>query len=284
MPVLSFPKLPESVDPAKASDDDALYQTLLRKAASALGLDDPVGAAMGMVSPMPAVTMFPVTGTKLANEAARKAGNTAYEAAIKNMPRNLRRGFEAFAQRYPRVAAHMEPGFGKSTSGNKRVEAFTSVPGTKVTEPVPVGITRYGRFMTSRFMPGGAKRAKNLIGHEGTHVAQALGNQDLGTLYDAAETLYGYKNNPFEVTARRAGLRTEDPLSTALEGTYDNAINVLRRHLYQLESARGGANPVKLNKAQDKAARQIRNILLGRDEIAGTAKGGDIVQQLLDGL
>jgi len=115
---------------------------------------------------------------------------------------------EAFADKYPRVAAHVSPREpGRDNVHKNAMSAFgwmETVHG-KPKKPMEMGVTPLGE-MLSRFPLGtGEKLSKNTVFHEGTHAAQNLGNRHVGTLYDLVSRLFGYDNNPFEATANRAG-------------------------------------------------------------------------------
>lgn len=80
MPVIKVPSLPESVDPAQASVFDPLYKTLMRKATSLAGLDDPQSMVMQSLAPSPLIARVPP------NEIAalRGAGKALLDRVLKD--------------------------------------------------------------------------------------------------------------------------------------------------------------------------------------------------------
>jgi hypothetical protein len=140
------------------------------------------------------VSIFP-------DKAARLVGNDVANEAASKLPQVFKQAWQEFSGKYPRIAAHAKPYVINPVSAfmtglEKGTEGVTDIPSGHVTSPVPIGITSTG--LTERTSP---TDALGLLTHEGTHVAQALGNSDLKTLYRAANKLTGYAQNPFEQAA-----------------------------------------------------------------------------------
>ncbi len=150
----------------------------------------PVGPAA------PLISMFRNKGMR---EAATQAFLTAAEKM--GLP-NLTEAAGHFASKYPRVAAHtnlVEEPF----TGTFAAKAKPLYP-AQVPDQVDVELSHLGRQAVSDPVWGLAN-AKDLLHHEGTHVAQQLGNKDLGHLYALANKAVGYNRNPFEISAYNAG-------------------------------------------------------------------------------
>lgn len=239
------PKLPEWADPDQASVFDPLTTQLIRRAVDIMGVKDP-NQIMGMASPLeaaaPLVSIYPTKGI-------RAAATRRFLEAAKEFPPQLREALGSFAEGYPRIAAHMNPIAGPQT--NATAAATTGIPLGKVTRP-----------LTVNFTPKGIAEAENIanlhvgsladeyVRHEGTHVAQALGNSNMGELYQNSSNIGGYVNNPFEMTASSVG-RAAKHGSTWRKPL--NAIDLLRDQAYE-------AN--KFGPTQ--AGRQIQQILADR--------------------
>lgn len=117
----------------------------------------------------------------------------------------LYEGAKAFTEKYPRIAAHYK--LGKVPQQLGTASARTMLPRGKVKSRIPVEFSYAGKQL-SNLNEGIAKK---LFHHEGTHVAQGLGNSDAEELYHAADRLFDYERNPFESTARFAGAKAEYP-------------------------------------------------------------------------
>jgi hypothetical protein len=173
-------------------------------------LADPGNIGTG---PADAVTMF-------ATPAARKVATEKFLQSAKNLNiPNMEAAADTFASKYPRVAAHMNI---SPEVGNPHATAELSIPmiGVQPEKPLAVQLSDYGRNAADTSL----EAAIDMMFHEGTHAAQALGNNRMGPLYGNASHLTGYTNNPFEVNARRAG-----DLATGKEvGPYRNVIDQLK--------------------------------------------------------
>jgi hypothetical protein len=107
-----------------------------------------------------------------------------------------------FANRYPRVAAHMrmQPNMDMTNEYN----AITHVPAFEPEAPIKVAYSNVGLAKDASSQEG----ALNTIFHEGTHVAQALGNRYTDLLYRLGLKLPGgYYEHPMEQSARAAAER-----------------------------------------------------------------------------
>lgn len=78
--------LPDYIDPAKASDEDSLLHTILRKAVSAIGLDDPQSQVLGSLMPMTTIESGGGGLSKLLQEifAKNPAARGVYEKAMQS--------------------------------------------------------------------------------------------------------------------------------------------------------------------------------------------------------
>jgi|SRR6185295_624910 len=140
------------------------------------------------------ISMFP-------NRGARILGTNAFREAADDAPKNIGLALHEFADKYPRIAAHMKPTAGESYV--RGANASLEIPGGKVAEPMLTKFTKLGREKAAPHLDA----ARNMVFHEGTHAAQALGNSDTQQLYINAHKLGGYEQNPFEINARNSGQR-----------------------------------------------------------------------------
>jgi hypothetical protein len=156
------------------------------------GNDDPIPAG---VMPTPLISIY-------RDIAARQAATEAFRqsAGRVGLP-NLELAANTFADKYPRVAAHIQihpelaPG----------VVAAVGIPRWGVRKPLNMQVGAQGLEIFDDSPQG----AMNAMFHEGTHTAQALGNSKAANLYESASQAVGYKNNPYEINARRAGEMAE---------------------------------------------------------------------------
>lgn len=246
------PTLPEWADPAQASVLDPLHIQLARRAAGALGLDDPSAGAMEMVAPL--ISIFK-------NKAARQVGNKVFDRMADKFPKEFKDAFTQFAERYPRVAAHMRPQLiGKDTyiDGYPEIAAIDPPPTQYFSRtakgPMRMLVTPEGVRGTEQVGPGFARRT---VAHEGTHAAQFLGNKDLPSLNDAVTRLVGYVDNPIEVAARLAEKRGTLAWPSRMQGSGYN----VTRALEQLAKARMAEN---VTPQQKKAMKRLQLLLQDR--------------------
>jgi hypothetical protein len=168
-------------------------------------------AGIDAVDPMAGITMYP---SRTIREAATRQFVT--DAAATHP--TLQEAAERFATRYPRIAAHTRVEAIPTPAGASMTKA-AQVDWNHLPEPVLPGASVGGRIPL-QILPRGAQEletvptfADEILSHEGTHVAQRLGNRETPRLYDTASRLVGYPNNPFEASAR-GELRG----STAIDG------------------------------------------------------------------
>lgn len=165
------------------------------------------GSKIGsLLTALPSVApLVSIYKNKAAREVATEAfRRTAYrqpwqQAAHGTSNTNLAIAVNTFADKYPRVAAHMN--ISPQAPMQHRALASIELPEATMTRPLDMQIGMKGRKLFENDLDA----AVNTMFHEGTHVAQALGNKDTTPLYSYAEDVVGYRNNPFEVNARRAG-------------------------------------------------------------------------------
>lgn len=99
-------------------------------------------------------------------------------------------GLTRAQQKYPRLFAHI-----------KNVNSETVYPSSNA-EFQPM----WGRVGSLHFRPGlTGDDALRAIGHELTHSAQNLRSSAQPQMYKLLEDIFGYKNNPMEVSARKSG-------------------------------------------------------------------------------
>lgn len=174
----------------------------LREAANWLGLGelvDPVTTEMAPVAPLISHFKNPVV--------RKRATNFFVEQAARLMPQ-LREPAERFAKKYPRVAAHIDvDDFFRDLDADAQIYAPTP------RQPLPGGApgewhgsrgrlavdVDYADRVSKNQVP--LNDVEHMLIHEGTHAAQGLGNKNFQELYEAADRLTGYKNNPFERSA-----------------------------------------------------------------------------------
>ena len=179
--------------------------------------DDPFGG----LSPAPLISIYKdlagvpskalrEKGTMAFLQSALDRANTAFRnpdvvpwQAEHSTDLPLMRSAEEFAAKYPRVAAHMRinPQTGDGVSNiSGRYAANIQTPTGRVGKPMTVTYSESG--LKDAVNPD---RARDIIAHEGTHAAQALGNHNFAELYHSANKIAGYHDNPFEQMARNAG-------------------------------------------------------------------------------
>jgi hypothetical protein len=225
-----------------------------------------IGSPAGQA--LQAIMMFK-TPTGEIDIPARVAATNEFREQGWRLPGMLPQAAEDFATQYPRVAAHMalkeSAAKGTPSTVSGKTLAFAATPYGKVEQPVPVGFTPAGVEATmpslSRTPEAAYNKAKELVTHEGTHVAQALGNTDYKDLYHTAKEITGYRGVPFEVQARRAGTAAAGakPHWDTYSAPYKNAIEGLQQVVDQV-----GQEPGLYSPDAKMAAIDIRNILQRR--------------------
>ena len=219
-----------------------------------IGADDPMG---GVYPPL--VSMFRDVN-------ARKEATEAFRNVLSSLPQNLRAAAGVFADRYPRIAAHTR--IVPAGPAGETSMSMTSWPVTGTAKnvyypngvPMPIRLHPLGRARHEH-PEWGLENATEDLFHEGTHVAQRLGNKDFNKLYDLGAILKGYVNNPFEGSAREIGWAARES-GDRLYVPY-NAIRELReianKHLndrIDLSVVKGTPSTAKFD-----AAREILEIL-----------------------
>ncbi len=115
-----------------------------------------------------------------------------------------------FANKYPRIAAHMSP--------RPMTQQMIDANQLGSVSPHEAFTESYKRTVPINIHPGSSNpniklhSPINTMAHEGTHVAQILGKgkQDMIDLYEGFHKGVGYRNNPFEKTARDIGKKFQD--------------------------------------------------------------------------
>jgi hypothetical protein len=185
--------------------------TLLEALLQVTGAEDPNNVMQSI--PAGPLVSFYKDAAGVPSKALRELGTTRSVAISKANAEKLGApaigdAFEEFAQKYPRIAAHFKvrpeitP---RNVVGSVNTDALRylnpSDPSLGInTIPLDVGQAGIDAINEAPIL------AKNLIAHEGTHVAQRLGaGDDYGKLYSISNRLTGYFKNPFERTARFNG-------------------------------------------------------------------------------
>jgi len=147
--------------------------------------------------PLGAVSMFP-------NKALREAGTSTFRQLASKLPSpKLQTALGEFADKYPRIAAHMSPQEGKLFFPTASAAVEIPMTNEKIATPLITKFTKSGIEKSDLNLDA----ARNMVFHEGTHAAQVLGNKDLGKLYQNSSILSGYGRNPFEINANTSGMR-----------------------------------------------------------------------------
>ncbi len=196
------PLLAEWADESDSVMDGGMERAL-RKIIGAVKPMLPEGDPFDAVNPMPGGALASPLITIFKNSVARKKATEVFKAAAATrFGGNAAQAAEHFANKYPRVAAHIDPkALGPAISRGQRATAF--VPEGTVKEPVKVGITDEGLAASHDSM----REALLTMYEEGAHVAQALGDSNMSRKYVLANKLAGYDANPFEVSAKGSAER-----------------------------------------------------------------------------
>lgn len=205
-----LPELPSSDEPlAQSNPIDGIFG---RGALDMVADPSNIAPGGGAVD---AVSMF-------ANKGLREAATNLFRTNSAKLPGSLPQAAEAFADQYPRIAAHTNITPEVDPYAGKFGMVMRPPPGGKVTKPVDVG---FGESVP--MMPDDV--TKNMVFHEGTHVAQALGNKDMNKLYDLVNDITGYRKNPFEVSARYSGKKAATEPGIASPGRPPKTIEKLKK-------------------------------------------------------
>ena len=236
MPITTKVGLPTDVDPANASVFDPLWKTVARKAVGLMGWDDPNNQVLGVGNPL--VSIYPTkaereVGTQVFKNSAQRFANPALTEAT-----------EWFANKYPRIAAHMRLQRAPLSSIINRPSAMAYVMNRagRVASPETINMgVRIGQDIGEN-----PNIARNIIAHEGTHVAQHLMNSDYKDLYEAAGNLGGTMGNPYEMSAYSIGKAAEEGIPSTITravGTGDPNFTSLKEFMRLAQSAPPGTNP-----------------------------------------
>lgn len=237
-PLLKPQPLPESIDPQNASVFDPLYKTLLRKATSMVGLDDPVNSVMTAASPavmVAGVSPDKIPYLKQAGRALldRVKSEGVYEhiaggAKVPStpptkLPSYVVDSLEYAQKKYPRLFGHLtdirdidmiqklnQEGTGNVTLGSQ----------------LPVNqATAKGKFSILELNPTYA--TPHTVGHELYHVADQLTRPDkFREMYNFANTLPGgYSANSHEILANIQGDKFQNAFTKQSEKVTPDVID-----------------------------------------------------------
>lgn len=204
----------------------------LRSATKWIGMgDDESGGVMDAVNPMevvggPLISIY-------RNVADRMAGTQNFLKSTLGHGPAVTAAAEALARSHPRIAAHMKmmhpahPRIASALAKAPNATAAVLVPNDRIVkEPLPMMTTQLGRAV----MNNDPQKALDIMYHEATHTAQALGQgKDASRLYNLASKIAGYVDNPYEISARVAGSRQgrmhDIPNYSAIKGLWDLALD-----------------------------------------------------------
>lgn len=152
----------------------------------------------------------------------------------------LQNAAQIFAERYPRVAAHMR--IDPSIQATSAYRAATHVPPFEPEAPIKVSLSNVG-LHSADTVPSSAV---DTMFHEGTHVAQALGNRHTDLLYRLGLKLPGgYAQHPMEESARAAASYATGALPTKIPAS---ALRGLR-NAAQTTLTGPTSNPLEMRRA-----------------------------------
>jgi len=181
---------------------------------------DPVSTELSM----PTVMMTRYLEKGAPNIARRMQGTADFLKKMTDLGPHAERAATLFAERYPRVAAHIGV---EKLPMMKRLAAPTGKAYTGVGER---SAGAFKEMTPVQFNPSYSKDIEDTLLHEGTHVAQDLGNKRTMSMYGASDKALkemgmnereAYIANPFEVSARRTAERkmgANVPPFSALKG------------------------------------------------------------------
>lgn len=191
MPTIPTPKLPEWADPSQESVFDPLYETLIKRATSIMGGDDPQGL-VGQVTPTPLISKIPFKDVPIKNAQLR------YMLEQQKAPEELHKAVEFASKRYPRTLAHV-----LSVRDNPSLEAFGMSYNAKQSPKSFIHVNPESHLRYGQKKPGDLAET---FGHELTHAAQTLWDVDAAEYaYPTFNKHFGYNNNVMEHGANKAG-------------------------------------------------------------------------------
>lgn len=213
MPVISSKKQPSLWERAFGDEKSRFAEGIKRRREGTEEHDiseyffDP--ATSELMAPAVAMTRYMKAGVP--DIARRMQGTQDFLTKMKQFGPNAETAATLFAERYPRIAAHM--GIDK-LSKLKQIQHPTGKAFTDV------GKRSAGAFPEQtpvRMRPGmDAKTIEDSLLHEGTHVAQDLGNKNAMEMYTASDDALkslgfnerdAYQLNPLEISPRTAASR-----------------------------------------------------------------------------
>lgn len=177
----------------------------LRALAQFAGLDDPLNDVTNLINPL--ISIY-------SSKAARELGTKRFLESVKNFPSVYRPAAEAFAQKYPRIAAHIR--FSRTPASDPWTIISRVPQYGRVTAPIEIR----GGKEALKLAKKDPKMALEQLFHEGTHIAQALSLPDFGALYRYVQGVLGYSGNPFERTAYFRGWKAVDPGGVPVIGVH----------------------------------------------------------------
>lgn len=157
--------------------------------------------------------------TAYKSTAARKLGTKAYVEAGSKLGPYMQLATEEFAKRFPRIAAHAN--LKQAVEYSDRVKGLTKSGRSWVDQRQVTPEGRISKYLN----PNTSQEAQEILEklsqterddwllaralyhtfHEGTHIAQGVGNKDNREIYHLAKKLFGYENVPQELTAHYTG-------------------------------------------------------------------------------
>lgn len=200
------------------------------------------GRRLGAMEPHDYEGLMPMAGTTrflasgVPDVAARVAATNKFIEAMKGLGPKAEEAATLFAERYPRVAAHMRP------VGQKMMRGLRGV--ADVDKPLDQQVRV--RLSTT---PRAVEDIESTLLHEGTHVAQRLGNPKTYDMYAAYNRALSpsigenaaYLTNPFERSANTVALRK---LGHQVEPV--KALDLMRKAVEQLPAG----SPERINLAR----------------------------------
>lgn len=259
-PQIQGPQVPPELQDQMAEQEQSTWSAPVRGLANAIGgigdfvkgyvsgdPTDPTASRANLLGQLAsnasgvgeAVTLFP-------SVAERLAGTQAFRDEAAKLPQAFQDAGNWLADKYPRIAAHISMRPGAYDLGPSGMAQMT----VKDTREIPFAM----RFSDQGLQTGAAdpNQARGMVAHEATHAAQALGNKDWPTLYNASQAAVGYRNNPFEQTARARQAAAE-----AGQPHVTNPQNAIRG----LQTILAGGTP----SSNEQAVSAIRNTMFNRN-------------------
>lgn len=195
---IPVPALPEWANPEQASVFDPLHETLIKRAVGTLGLEDPNTAIQSLMGPMgvPAglISRVPLNRVPFLNKRVLEMAKNA------GLDQSVIDAIEFATKKYPRTLAHV--------GAIKKAEGGFFKPMGYAEPAIPEGISTIS-IKPESWMPFNMNRrdVAKTFGHELTHAGQILRKgRKFSPQYRAAEEALGYRGNPYEQGAEKAGV------------------------------------------------------------------------------